>query len=460
MPITLHWFRRDLRVRDNTALHAACAASDAVVGAFIIDPRWLGRPERMGPHQTRFWLESIGELQTALAQRDIPLIIRTSTDPVAALLDIAKQVGAETLTFNKDYEPAQISQDERLQTVAARIGLKIRGFKDAVIFEEEEILTGTGSVYSVFTPYKNAWLKRLRADPPTVRGLPRRPRRTLRVSSEQLPSPPAIALDTCPGEAAAAKQLARFIAQRLARYAIDRNIPAIPGTSRLSAHLSVGTISPRQILRELHGNSEFLTELIWRDFYRMIIFHYPHTVSKPFNDRYAGIRWTNNPKLLAAWQNGRTGYPLIDAAMVQLATTGFMHNRLRMLVAMFLTKDLDTHWMLGERHFMKTLVDYDQASNVGGWQWSASTGTDAAPYFRIMNPTLQSQRFDPDGRFIRQQIPVLGRVPAKFIHAPWTMPARLQRECGCIIGEDYPAPIVDHAEAKARAIAKFRLRPE
>ncbi len=202
----------------------------------------------------------------------------------------------------------------------------------------------------------------------------------------------------------------------------------------------------------------FVSELIWRDFYRMILFHFPRTVSFPFQRNYARITWKNDPALFTAWSEARTGYPLVDAAMMQLRTTGFMHNRLRMISAMFLTKDLDTHWVLGERFFMQTLIDYDQACNVGGWQWAASTGTDAAPYFRIMNPVLQSEKFDPDGEFIKHFLPALAKVPAKFIHAPWEMPQDVQQKSHCLIGRDYPAPIVDHAETKLHAIAKFRKR--
>jgi deoxyribodipyrimidine photo-lyase len=188
----------------------------------------------------------------------------------------------------------------------------------------------------------------------------------------------------------------------------------------------------------------------------MILYHFPHTVSRPFNDRYGGLPWQNNPRHFEAWRGGRTGYPLVDAAMAQLHATGFMHNRLRMITAMFLTKDLDVHWAFGERYFMRTLVDYDQAANVGGWQWSASTGTDAAPYFRVMNPVLQSERWDKTGSFIRHYLPTLRLVPNEYVHAPWRMPAAVQRAANCIIGQDYPAPIVDHAQAKTTAIAKFR----
>ena len=256
------------------------------------------------------------------------------------------------------------------------------------------------------------------------------------------------------------------------RYRETRDFPALTlagrGTSRLSAHLNAGTISIRRVMlaamntgrsaRLPEGVETFLGELIWRDFYRMVLFHHPHTVTEPFKESCRHLTWKNTPELFEAWKTGRTGYPIVDAGMRQLRQTGFMHNRLRMIAAMFLVKDLDTHWVLGERFFRQSLVDYDQASNVGGWQWSASTGTDAAPYFRVMNPVLQARRFDPEGAFIRHFIPALRRVPVKYVHAPWEMPGNMQREAGCIIGGDYPHPVVHHAAAKAAAVEKFRRR--
>jgi deoxyribodipyrimidine photo-lyase len=461
MSIALHWFRRDFRIRDNTALYTAAANHDSVVGVFIIDPRWLGNPEMMGAHQAAFWLESLRELETSLAGRNISLVIRTNKDPVAEILAIAREIGAQTITCNKEYEPDQILMDDRLEQSAAKKNIKVLACKDAAIFEEQEILTGAGTIYSVFTPYKNAYLKRLLAEPPEIRGAPKRSAQLLKIKSEKIPAAKELGykpvdLDIAPGEKAAAKQLAQFLKTRLKNYAADRDFPAIPGTSRLSAHLNAGTISIRQCMQAATG--AFQVELIWREFYRMILFNFPQIVSKPFNENYNHIAWENDPKKFAAWCEARTGYPIVDAAITQLRQTGFMHNRLRMIAAMFLTKDLDCHWRLGEKFFMQHLVDYDQASNVGGWQWSASTGTDAAPYFRVMNPQLQSEKFDPAGGFIRKFLPALSKVPTEFIHAPHTMPPEIQKKSNCLIGVDYPAPIVGHAKAKDAAIAKFRRK--
>ncbi len=468
MKSIVHWLRRDFRARDNTGLLRAGRDGDAVVALFVIDPRWFGVAEKMGPHQARFWLESLAELGKVLESRNIPLVIRTNPDPVAAMLQVAREAGAEAITYNKEYEPAQVAQDMRLEQEAKARGITVIACKDSAVFEEQEIVTGAGGVYSVFTPYKRAWLKRLEAQPVSVGGLPRKMPQQVKLRSERLPENPACQLDIVPGERGANAMLETFIERSLATYSQTRDFPANPhGTSRLSAHLNAGTISIRHVLaaamaaknkRNAASADVFISELAWREFYRMILFNYPETVSKPFQKNYAHVKWNNDAALFDAWTQGRTGYPIVDAAMRQLATTGFMHNRLRMIAAMFLTKNLDTHWVIGERFFMRSLVDYDQAANVGGWQWSASTGTDAAPYFRIINPELQSRRFDPEGEFIRQFVPELRKVPDKFLHAPHVMPPEIQREAACVIGRDYPAPIVDHATAKAGAIAKFRRR--
>lgn len=489
MATAIHWFRRDFRVRDNTALFTAASEHDAVVGAFIVDPRWLGNPDKTGPHQTKFWLESLRELQTSLAKLNIPLIIRTDRNPVRALLAIARDVDATTITYNKEYEPDQIAMDERLEREAAPLGLKVNAYKDAAIFEEHEILTGSRTIYSVFSPYKRAYLARVNVEGElafTVRGLPRKSSRMIKAKSDPLTIPhDDVSLDLPPGEAAGLERLEQFIADHVQHYRDQRDYPMLAdhgGVSRLSAHLNAGTVSIRQAMHAAfqaltHASTKrpaqkaidgsdphtprestehFISELIWREFYRMILFNFPHTVSKPFQDNYSHVTWANDPAHFKAWCEGRTGYPIVDAAMRQLAQTGWQHNRLRMIAAMFLTKDLDTSWVLGERFYMKSLMDYDQACNVGGWQWSASTGTDAAPYFRIMNPVLQSERYDPNGEFIRRYVPELRGVSKGFIHAPWLMPADVQKAANCVIGKDYPAPIVDHHEAKERAVAKFR----
>ncbi len=470
----IHWFRRDFRIRDNFGLLAACEGSDAVLGLFVIDPRWFGPATgKIGVHQAKFWLESLREFSPALNARNIPLVVRTDRDPAATVLAVAKEAGAERITFNKEYEPGQMAMDERLEQLAVANNVTVQSYKDGVVFEEDEIVTGKGTPYSIFTPYKNAYLKKLN-DGMAAGGLPPKMRRMPSIATEEIPTVRElgfedVSLDIAPGERAGAKLLASFCRNRLADYQRARDLPALSlnaggGTSRLSAHLNAGTVSIRQAMRAAlntssgEGKAAWIGELIWRDFYRMILFHYPETVSHPFQKQYKHVRWANNPAMIDAWSAGRTGYPLVDAAMKQIRTTGFMHNRLRMITAMFLTKDLDVHWVIGERLFMRWLMDYDQACNVGGWQWAASTGTDAAPYFRVMNPVLQSLRFDAKGEFIRHYLPALANVPEKYIHAPWEMPREIQIAAGCVIGKDYPNPIVDHVKAKALAVDKFRKR--
>ncbi len=469
----IHWFRRDFRVMDNTGLAAATRLGDAVTGVFMLDTRWFAaNMEKTGAYQAAFWLAALRELRTGLAQLHIDLRIITTDDPVAGLLSLARQLRASAITLNKEYEPAQMAQDHRLLREAEKAGhdLKIYTYCDSVIFEEFDILTAAETPYTVFTPYKRTWLAKYTAEAAASRGRPRK-----------LPAPPAmdttpvplsaalgfaeVRLDVAAGEPGGRTMLDEFTQQRIGLYRQKRDIPAADGVSRLSAHLAAGTISIRQCvaaaisagaLKGCAGAECWLSELIWREFYRMVLFHFPHTVRLPFNRRYDHLPWENDPNKLRTWLAAQTGYPIVDAALRQIQSTGWMHNRLRMITAMFLTKDLDIDWRTGEQWFMRWLMDYDQASNVGGWQWSAGTGTDAAPYFRVMNPILQARRFDPDGVFVRRFVPELARVPVEFVHEPWLMPPLLQSQCGCRIGQDYPAPVVDHNTARQRAIQKFK----
>ncbi len=466
----LHWFRRDLRLEDNAALAAACRNDNPVIGVFCCDRRWFSaQTGQLGVHQASFWLTSLSELSLGLAHLNIPLKFRVTEDPVQTLLALASEFKASSIVFNKEYEPAQRKQDARLIREAARIGLTVHGFKDGAIFEESEILSSSGKPYTVFSPYRRTWLARLGMSPPVTTGSPR-PRSVIPVQSDPIPPPsafgfPRVDLIQAPGERAAIHRLRVFCNQPIAQYGSQRDIPAVEGTSRLSPHLSAGTLSIRRCVNAalergaghgMKGPGTWLTELIWRDFYRMILFHFPQTANEAFDHKYADLAWSSDPDLWEAWIQGRTGYPIVDAAILQVRQTGWMHNRLRMIVAMFLTKNLDVHWRRGEQQFRFWLMDYDQASNVGGWQWSAGTGTDAAPYFRVLNPVLQGQRYDPEGHFVRSYLPTLNQVPNRFIHTPWLMPPALQSTTGCLIGHDYPAPVVDHTATRLRAIEKFR----
>jgi deoxyribodipyrimidine photo-lyase len=348
-------------------------------------------------------------------------------------------------------------------------------------------MTGADRPFSVFTPYKNAWLRRL--TPFYVRAYPverylgalvRAPADAAVPPLESLGFKPTdlAQLPVLPGEAGANTLLQDFLG-RIEGYDRARDFPAKKGPSYLSVHLRFGTLSIRAAVRAAlqpppgietgagagtgppgPGRATWLSELIWRDFYQMILYQHPQVVDHAFRPAYDRIIWHDDPAAFDAWREGRTGYPLVDAAMAQINRTGYMHNRLRMVVASFLVKDLGIDWRRGERWFAQALIDYDLAANNGGWQWAASTGCDAQPYFRIFNPVTQSQRFDPEGRFIRRYLPQLAGLTAQEIHAPWLVPAQRQQAAGCVIGRDYPRPIVDHAEARARTLARFAAARE
>lgn len=471
----LVWFRRDLRVTDHRALHAALEAGAKVVPVFVISPETI-RAGHMGAPIVHFFLESLRALSQNIAHLGGRLIVRTG-DFAKVLMNIADESGADALYFNKDYEPDALKRDTEVIRLFRESGREVRRFKDQVCFETHEILTSEGRPYTVFTPYSRKW--RLFADQipyPIKRpdDLPV-PDVLHHMNSEDIPTSEALGYDAqsfsllvSPGERAAQQQLRTFMAEAVLRYRDQRDIPGIAGTSMLSAHLRAGTISIRQVYHhaaDIRNQVEaevlpqvdtFINELIWRDFYHQILFNFPYVEKQDFKPDFAQVAWRSAPEDLVAWQEGRTGYPIVDAAMRQLRQHGWMHNRLRMIVAMFLTKHLLIHWQEGEQFFAEHLVDLDLAQNNGGWQWSASTGTDAQPYFRIFNPIEQSKKFDAQGQFIRQFCPELARVPAAYLHAPWEMPADLQTKLGVQIGRDYPAPIVDHKRARERALEAFK----
>ena len=384
-----------------------------------------------------------------------------------AIPRLARTLGVEAVFANRDYEPDAVARDLAVSEALAGAGIAFLDFKDQVIFERDEVLTNKGTPYGVFTPYKRAWLQAL--TPAHIEAF------SIEVAPDQMPAQaPALPslndlgfeagnLDALPIETGAAGGEAAFedFQARLNRYKALRDFPAKKGVSYLSVHLRFGTVSIRQLVSYAQaqggeGAETWLSELIWREFYQMVLWHRPDVVDKSFKPEFDALKWDDKPEWFQAWCEGRTGYPLVDAGMRQLNETGYMHNRLRMVVASFLTKDLGIHWFEGERYFAAHLNDYDLAANNGGWQWAASTGCDGQPWFRIFNPVTQSERFDPEGKFIRRYVPELTKVPDKFIHAPWTMPEDKQQDSGCVIGRDYPRPIVDHAVARERTLARFK----
>jgi deoxyribodipyrimidine photo-lyase len=465
----IHWFRRDFRLHDNTALWHACRdAADGVIPVFIFDDAILRHPD-CGAPIVRFMLDCLGELRSSL-QAEGGDIVLLHGEPLEKLRELARQTGATAIYFNKDYAPAAVERDEKVERTLIASGIAVKRFKDHVIFEEREILTASGGrPYTVYTPYKNAWLKLFQQQRVESLGKPKLvfAKSMRKLKSRPMPTAGELGfqsshqIDIPAGETAALRQLEAFCKSKLKDYKTNRDFPAIDGSSRLSPHLRHGTISPRQCLdAALKTRSEgadcWISEIIWRDFYQQVLFNFPRVEHEPFKRNLRTLKWRKSEADWKRWTDGTTGYPIVDAAMRQLNQTGWMHNRLRMIVAMFLTKDLLLDYRLGERYFMQNLIDGETAQNNGGWQWSASTGTDAQPYFRVFNPTAQSEKFDPNGVFIRKYCPELGKVPDKFIHSPHEMPEVEQHRSGCRIGTDYPSPIVDHSEARNRAISMFK----
>ncbi len=466
----LMWFRRDLRLADNAALYAALKAARRVYCVFVYDTEILDVLPSRTDRRVEFILQSVDELGRELAARGGQLIVLHGSAR-AEIPRLATALGVQAVYANHDYEPVALARDAAVAQALAPCEFLTR--KDQVIFEKNEVLTLSDKPFSVFTPYKNAWLKKLEAfflKPYPVDqyagNLAQAPGTFKAVSLADLgfEATNLQALGIAGGAIAAQKLLADF-APRMARYRDARDFPAKKGPSYLSVHLRFGTISIRELARTAwqsvqegggEGAATWLAELVWRDFYFMILHHHPRVVTRAFKPAYDAIRWPNDPALFAAWCAGRTGYPIVDAAMRQINQTGYMHNRLRMIAASFLVKDLLVDWRWGEKYFAAHLNDFDLSANNGGWQWAASTGCDAQPYFRIFNPVTQSERFDADGAFIRRYVPELAGCDARAIHAPWTMSPDAQRAAGVVIGRDYPAPVVDHAAARLRALELFK----
>jgi deoxyribodipyrimidine photo-lyase len=467
MSVALVWFRRDLRVQDHAALHHALNAHRRVHCVFVFD-RTILDPLPRCDRRVEFILRAVEEVDAALRAMGGALIVRHG-DPREEIPRLAGELGAAAVYANRDYEPSAIARDAEVNRRLAAADCQLLDFKDQVVFERDELMTQGGTPFSVFTPYKNAWLRRL-----TPRDLEPFPIEAMAAhlapprAGDRLPGLEElgfVATDLAalrlPTGMSGAQMLFRDFAERIDDYAAKRDYPAQKGCSYLSAYLRFGTVSIRQLAAYAHAQSSrgaatWLSELIWRDFYHAILWHHPRVVTGCFKPEFDALRWDDAPELLAAWQAGRTGYPLVDAAMRQLDQAGWMHNRLRMVAASFLTKDLGIDWRRGEAWFAEKLLDFDLAANNGGWQWAASTGCDAQPWFRIFNPVTQSEKFDPEGRFILRYVPELREVPAKYLHAPWRMSAADQAACGVIIGRDYPVPVVDHAVARECTLRRYK----
>jgi deoxyribodipyrimidine photo-lyase len=454
----VHWFREDLRLRDNTALAALAARVDEWLPVFVLDPRLAGEPWRP---RLRFLLESLALLGRDLARRGVPLLVREGL-PERVLPGLLAQLGAEMLSFNEGTTPFAHRRDAEVRRAVEQRGASVLACSDRVVYRAAEVRSRTGGPYAVYTPYRSAWWSRWREDPRRPARDPALPPAIPGHAADPVPAPHPRTLTgepiAAPGEVAAQRRLCEFLAGPAAHYHRDRDRPDRDGTSRLSAALRFGTISIRDCFasaeaaaredpRLRDGVAKWLDELIWRDFYAAVLEQNPRVLQGSYRREYDALVWNDDAEGFAAWCEGRTGFPLVDAGMRQLLATGWMHNRVRMVVASFLTKDLLIDWRAGERFFFECLVDGDPASNNGGWQWAASTGTDAQPYFRIFNPIAQGQRWDPDGEYVRRWLPELRAVAGARVHEPWD-------EAPLLL--DYPRPIVDHAQRRVLALERYR----
>lgn len=469
----LIWLRSDLRIDDNSALSVACERGPTVA-------LWLASPGQWQAHddaacKVDFWLRNLRQLRQALEQLNIPLLVRkidTWDQAPATLLDVCRRHNIEAVHWNDEYGINEEQRDAATRKLLENAGVRAHSYLDQLFFRPGTIVTRNGDYFQVFSQFKKVCLEHLHRSLPTLAPRVKR-QQPLDIASDPIPQhidgfdKPAVALsDYWPaGEDQAQARLARFIDETVEDYAHLRDLPAKPGTSQLSAYLAAGGISPRQCLHaalasnrgELDSGSSgvqtWINELLWREFYKHILTGYPQVSRhRAFRPQTEALPWRDAPDDFKAWQEGRTGFPIIDAAMRQLLHTGWMHNRLRMIVAMFLSKNLLIDWRLGERHFMRHLIDGDLAANNGGWQWSASTGTDAVPYFRIFNPVSQSQRFDPEGRFIRYWLPELRGLDEKSIHQP-------VKSADLFANNSYHSPIVDLGSSRQRALEAFKGLP-
>ena len=459
------WFRRDLRLADNPALADALARAQGVAPLFV-------EPDTTAPHgpgaASLAWMEcSLRALDTDLRARGSALTRRAAGAP-QALAQAASECGATLVTCSRDGTPAGIAEEHAVAATLARAGVELRVSETQLLAPPGSLTTSAGSPYAVFTPFSRAWRAALRPSEP----LPA-PGRVPSIALTGQRSPAranAAAHDTTyawtPGEVGAHRRLGEFVRDGLDAYEAERDIPGTRGTSELSAHLAWGELSPRQVVAAVSARADdavawpFLRQLAWREFAYHVLSAHPETLDSPLRGEFAAFPWRDDPAGLEAWVEGRTGYPLVDAGMRQLAETGWMHNRVRLVAASFLVKDLLIPWKTGDEAFRARLVDYDAAANVFNWQWVAGSGADAAPYFRIFNPSLQGTRFDADGTYVRRWVPELARLSPRWIQRPWLAPDADLRAGGITLGRSYPHPMVDHAETRQRALAALECMKE
>ncbi|GAA6138464.1 deoxyribodipyrimidine photo-lyase [Arenicella sp. 4NH20-0111] len=463
---TLHWFREDLRLLDNPAVTFA-AQSGPVTFVFIF-------PEGLGS-ASYWWLHhSLVSLSSSLKERGAQLVLRTG-DPVSVLTDLVEETDAQLVTWNRVYSTSGIDQGKRVKSLLEEKQVSNRSFNGQLLIEPTEVVNKQGTPFKVFTPFWRHCLTKLTPRP--IQPIPEFVSGSNAIESEDIkswalrPESPnwASRFDDHwnPGETGAHIKWADFLDRKIRFYELGRDIPSEDNTSLLSPHLAFGEMGPNQLLFDIHQGiaeqsidqswgDKFLSEIGWREFSRYLIVHFPSMLEDPFNSKFDCFPWGNNHELLEAWQRGQTGYPVVDAGMRELWNTGYMHNRVRMIAASFLTKHCLLHWRLGAEWFWDTLLDADVANNTCSWQWVAGCGVDASPYFRIFNPILQGEKFDGDGVYVRKWLPELSTLPNKYIHSPWTAPDQVLASAGITLGLDYPKPIVDHKDARTLALSAYQ----
>ncbi len=469
MQPTIVWFRQDLRLQDNSALQAAVLKGAPIVPVYIEDAEAAGKWRPGGA--SRWFLHRALESLDASLHVEGGRLFYFKGDSLTELQRLIDATGAVRVYWNRRYEGFHRECDARIKRALREGGLEVESFNSRLLHEPHTVSTGSGQPYKVYTPYWRNVKERPLEEPvvfeagearfygkdgfgttlPELGILPRHP------WHEKLGTHWEVS------EGAAQKQLEDFLGGAVGHYDTARDLPSEPGTSRLSPYLHWGLIGPRQVMARLHASADlrasgpqvYAKEIYWREFAYNVLYHFPDTPEEPLQEKYAGFPWEPDEQVLRRWQRGQTGYPIIDAGMRELWATGWMHNRVRMIVSSLLVKHLLQDWQSGARWFWDTLVDADLASNTLGWQWSGGCGADAAPYFRIFNPMTQGQKFDPDGDYVRKWVPELAKVPAKYIHEPWEAPASLLAHCGCRLGDNYPRPMVDHKAGRERALAAF-----
>jgi deoxyribodipyrimidine photo-lyase len=463
MSTAIHWFRRDLRLTDNTALNAAAASHQRVIPAYILSA-WKTHHRWTGAHRQKFLCDAIASLDNSLRRAGSSLVLRQG-DAVENLVQLLKETNATAVYTNRDPDPYGRETERRLAIALEKLGARLHLYKDASLHERDEVLTGSKTPFRVFTPYSRAWgalekpmpggrVHELSPVPSTIKSLPPPTLDFWKITLDSGAVLPEA------GEAQAQSRLVKFLDNLIFNYANARDIPSLDGTSRISQDLRFGILSIREVFARVQerlkgATSEqrrsaqiFVNELCWREFYHQVLWFKPEVLLHEYSEAYRGLPWLQDPNSFSKWCEGQTGFPIVDAGMRQLRKTGFMHNRVRMIVAMFLTKDLHLDWRMGEQWFMQQLLDGEIAANNGGWQWSAGTGTDAAPYFRIQNPWTQSSRFDGEGEYIKRWVPELAGVPAARLHQP---PAP-----GMRMVPGYPLPMLDHAKERDIALETYK----